>query len=250
MEQRRKSIVEFVHREGAVSFASLKAAFPNVSEMTLRTDLKFLDQVNQIIRVYGGAKSVNYVVGTDDLLSRRSERNKDKKVQIAEKAAAVFQANTTIFLDSGSTVTELARRIPDQDCLVFTTGIDCACELAKRKQPIVHLLGGRLNRTSMCVTGVTPLTELERLHFDVAFLGISCYSQEAGFGCGSEEDCELKRAAIRRSARTVMLMDSAKIGLSSTYTVCGLDEVDTVISDGGVDRLFAEACETSGVQLL
>ena len=119
MEQRRKSIVEFVNREGAVSFASLKAAFPNVSEMTLRTDLKFLDQVNQIIRVYGGAKSVNYVVGTDDLLSRRSERNKDKKVQIAEKAAAVFQANTTIFLDSGSTVTELARRIPDQDCLVY-----------------------------------------------------------------------------------------------------------------------------------
>ena len=41
MEQRRKSIVEFVNREGAVSFASLKAAFPNVSEMTLRTDLKF-----------------------------------------------------------------------------------------------------------------------------------------------------------------------------------------------------------------
>lgn len=250
MEQRRKSIVEFVNREGAVSFSSLKAAFPNVSDMTLRTDLKFLDQANQLIRVYGGAKSVNYVVGTDDLISRRSERNKEKKIQIAEKAAGIFQANTTVFLDSGSTVTELAKRIPDQDCLIFTTGIDCACELAKRKQPIVHLLGGKLNRTSMCVTGVTPLMELERLHFDVAFLGISCYSREAGFGCGSEEDCELKKTAIRRSARTVMLMDSAKVGLSSTYSVCGLEEIDTVISDGGVDRQFVEACEKSGVRLL
>ena len=250
MEQRRKNIVEFVNREGAVSFSSLKAAFPNVSEMTLRTDLKFLDQANQLIRVYGGAKSVNYVVGTDDLISRRSERNKEKKIQIAEKAAAIFQTNTSVFLDSGSTVTELARRIPDQDFLIFTTGIDCACELAKLKTPIVHLLGGRLNRSSMCVAGVTPLLELERLHFDVAFLGISCFSAGAGFGCGSEEDCELKKTAIRRAEQVVVLMDSAKIGLSSTYSVCGLGDVDTVISDDAVDESFRIECEKYGVRLL
>lgn len=250
MEQRRKSIVEFVNREGAVSFSSLKTAFPNVSEMTLRTDLKFLDQSNQLIRVYGGAKSVNYVVGTDDLISRRSERNKDKKVQIAGKAAAILQTNTSVFLDSGSTVTELARHMPDQDLLVFTTGIDCACELAKLKMPIVHLLGGRLNRASMCVAGVTPLLEMERLHFDVAFLGISCFSMEAGFGCGSEEDCELKKAVIRRAERTVVLMDSAKIGLSSTYSVCALQDVDTVISDDAVDESFRVECGKYGVRLL
>lgn len=250
MEQRRKSIVDFVNQEGAVSFASLKAAFPHVSDMTLRTDLKFLDRANQLIRVYGGAKSVNYVVGTDDLISRRSERNKEKKIQIAEKAVQILQPNTAVFLDSGSTVTELARRIPDQDFLIFTTGIDCAYELAKRKTPILHLLGGRLNRSSMCVTGVTPLLELERLHFDIAFLGISCYNMESGFGCGSEEDCELKRAAIRRAERVVMLMDSAKTGLSNIYSVCTLNDVDVVVSDDAVEDAFQAECKKHGVCLL
>lgn len=250
MEERRKSMVEFINQEGAASFTSLKAAFPNVSEMTLRTDLKVLDQANQIIRVYGGAKSVNYVVGTDDLISRRAERNREKKLQIAEKAATLLQSNTTVFLDSGSTVTELSRHFSNQDFLIFTTGIDCAYALAIRETPIVHLLGGRLNRSSMCVTGIAPLLEAERLHFDVAFLGISCYSPEMGFSCGSEEDCELKRAVIRRSDRVVMLMDSAKIGLSSTYSVCALKDIDTVVSDGEVDEAFRMACKEHCVQLL
>lgn len=250
MEQRRKSIVELINREGAVSFASLKAAFPNVSEMTLRTDLKFLDQSNQIIRVFGGAKSVNYVVGTDDLISRRTERNKEKKRVIAEKALQLLQPNTSLFLDSGSTITQLSRRIPDQDFLIFTTGLNCIFELSHLKHPILHMLGGKLNRSSMCVTGVTPLQELARLHFDMAFLGTNGYSAESGFCCGSEEDCEMKSSVIRRADRVVVLMDSAKYGLSSTYTVCGLKDVDIVVSDDGISQDFAAECAKLNVSLL
>ena len=250
MEQRRKKIVELINQEGAVSFASLKAAFPNVSEMTLRTDLKLLDQTNQIIRVFGGAKSVNYVVGTDDLISRRNERNKEKKRLIAEKAMQLIQPNTALFLDSGSTVTEFSRHIPDEKLLIFTTGIDCITELARLKRPIVNLLGGRLNRSSMCVSGVKPLRELEQLRFAVAFLGTNGYSPECGFCCGSEEDCELKSAVIRHANRVVMLMDSAKYGLSSTYTVCGLKDVHTVVSDDSISPDFAAECASCGVTLL
>ena len=72
MEQRRNQIVELVNRKGSISFAQLKEAFPSVSEMTLRTDLKALDEARRVVRVHGGVKSVEQVVGTDDLLSRRS----------------------------------------------------------------------------------------------------------------------------------------------------------------------------------
>ena len=66
MEQRRNAIVELVNREGSLSFVQLKEAFPSVSEMTLRTDLKALDQARRVVRVHGGVKSVEVVVGTDD----------------------------------------------------------------------------------------------------------------------------------------------------------------------------------------
>ena len=79
MQERRQKIVEFVNRLGTVSFAQLKAAFPEVSEMTLRTDLKALDEERRLVRVHGGAKSVEVVVGTDDFLLRRSLRAAPEK---------------------------------------------------------------------------------------------------------------------------------------------------------------------------
>lgn len=117
MEQRRNQIVELVNRKGSISFAQLKEAFPSVSEMTLRTDLKALDEARRVVRVHGGVKSVEQVVGTDDLLSRRSARNAEAKQIIAEKATALLRPNTTLFLDSGSTATAVARCIPDQTVL-------------------------------------------------------------------------------------------------------------------------------------
>ena len=161
MEQRRNQIVELVNRKGSISFAQLKEAFPSVSEMTLRTDLKALDEARRVVRVHGGVKSVEQVVGTDDLLSRRSARNAEAKQLIAEKAAALLRPNTTLFLDSGSTTTAVARCIPDQPMLIYTSGLSCAMELAKLEKPHVSLPGGSLNRFSMSVCGTQSVQTLE-----------------------------------------------------------------------------------------
>ena len=94
----------------APSWRLPKEAFPSVSEMTLRTDLKALDQARRVVRVHGGVKSVEVVVGTDDQFGRRTARNAAEKQIIAEKAATLLRPNTTVFLDSGSTATAVARR--------------------------------------------------------------------------------------------------------------------------------------------
>ena len=75
METRRNAIVDLINENGTVSFSQLKDAFPNVSEMTLRTDLKLLDEARRILRIHGGAKSVQVLIGTDDFLGRKSVRN-------------------------------------------------------------------------------------------------------------------------------------------------------------------------------
>ena len=86
MEMRRNAIAELVNKHGTVSFSQIKEQFPNVSEMTLRTDLKALDAAKEIVRIHGGAKSVQLVIGTDDYLTRRSVRNIQAKQEIAKKA--------------------------------------------------------------------------------------------------------------------------------------------------------------------
>ena len=94
MEMRRNAIAELVNKHGTVSFSQIKEQFPNVSEMTLRTDLKALDAAKEIVRIHGGAKSVQLVIGTDDYLTRRSVRNIQAKQEIAKKAKQLILPDT------------------------------------------------------------------------------------------------------------------------------------------------------------
>ena len=250
MEQRRNAIVELVNREGSLSFVQLKEAFPSVSEMTLRTDLKALDQARRVVRVHGGVKSVEVVVGTDDQFGRRTARNASEKQIIAEKAAALLRPNTTVFLDSGSTATAVARCVPDEPMLIFTSGLTCAIELARLEKPKVSIPGGTLNRFSHSVCGVRGIQELEGVHFDLLLLGVTSYSPETGFACGVEEEALLKQTVLHRAEHVAVLLDSSKIDRRSTFRICGLDEVDTVISDGRLLPEFLSACENAGVKVL
>ena len=247
MENRRNTIVELVNSKGNISFAQLKEAFPQVSEMTLRTDLKALDQGHRIVRVHGGAKSVNVVIGTDGLLGHRAARNTDAKELIAQKAAALLRPNTTFYLDSGSTTTALARQIPDESFLIFTNGISCVTELARLKTPRVTVPGGVLNRYSMSICGIQSIQEVEKINFDQMFLGVTSYHDGIGFSCGVAEESALKRAVMNRSEQVIVLMDSSKIGLKSTYTICDLSDVDIVVSDGNLPESFLEACQRHNV---
>ena len=89
MEIRRNAIVELVNKYGTVSFSQIKEQFSNVSEMTLRTDLKALDEAKEIVRIHGGAKSVQLVIGTDDYLTIRAVRNIQAK---QEKSFEAYSA--------------------------------------------------------------------------------------------------------------------------------------------------------------
>ena len=250
MEQRRNTTVELVNQSGNISFAQLKKKIPQISEMTLRTDLKALDEAKRIVRVHGGAKSVDVVIGTDDMLSRRSVRNIEAKQLITQKALQLIRKDTTLFLDSGSTTTMLAACMPDQSNLIFTNSLTCAVELGRLVNPEIHVLGGTMNRYSMSVCGIHTLEDVQRINFDQAFMGVTTYCEQTGFNCGVDEEAMLKRTVIRQAEQTIILMDSSKVGVKSTYAICGLDEVDIIISDDNLSEEFLEECRKYHVQVI
>ena len=250
METRRNAIVDLINENGTVSFSQLKDAFPNVSEMTLRTDLKLLDEARRILRIHGGAKSVQVLIGTDDFLGRKSVRNISQKQKIAEKALTLLRPNTTVYLDSGSTTTLFARQFPDQSNLIYTTGLSCATELSNLSKPAVMLPGGKLNRYSQSVFGFSAIKELESVNFHQAFLGITGYHTDAGFSCGIRDEAILKQTAARQSDQVIVLMDSSKLGLKCSFNICGLKDIDIVVSDGNLPEDFLEECRKFQVEVL
>ena len=249
VESRRGAIVALINDKGEVTFAQLKEAFPNVSDMTLRTDLKNLDDSKRIVRIHGGARSVEVVVGTDDFMSRRSIRNVDAKKTIVMKAKEMIGQGTSVFLDSGSTTTMLAAELDDQSNLIVTSSISCAMELARLEKPKVMVPGGSLNRYSLSVCGAQGIRELQQMTFDLAFIGVTTYDEASGFACNVYEESLLKQTVINKAHKSIVLMDSTKIGKHSTFTFGTLKDIDAVISDGGLPESFLAACRENDVEV-
>lgn len=206
-QMRRYNVTEFINERGSVSFDELQRHFPSVSDMTLRTDLKELAERGEIIRVRGGARSINTSTHASDLYFRRLQRNVDKKDQIAQKAEHYLREqldknpNLSIYLGSGSTITDIANHFPDEWCTVFTSSISCAYALSALKKPTVTVCGGTLNRFNCCCDSPLNLAYLERINFDIMFLAVAGYSDVEGFTCVKEIMDETLGSIIKRSKK-------------------------------------------------
>ena len=250
MEERRNAIVSFVNEKGNITFSQLKEEFPDVSEMTLRTDLKTLDAENRIVRVHGGAKSVDIVLGTDDLFGRRTVRNVEAKQEIVRKALEFVRPNTTIFLDSGSTTTMLAENWPDQPNFIFTNSLTCAMALSKLKQPKVFMPSGELNEFSLSLCGLETIESLKRISFDTVFIGVTSYDTSNGMSCGVLAETQMKRILLEQDATRIILMDTSKIGKKSTFQIGGLENVDVVITEDPSNEILKQDCIDFEVELI
>ena len=249
MDERRDAIVALINEKSNITFAELKKRFPQVSDMTIRTDLKALDEAKRIVRVHGGAKSVEQVIGNDDLLGKRAVRNVEAKQLIAEKAIKLVRPNTTVFIDSGSTTTLMANLFPDVQCVIFTNSLSCGIELSKLTKARVYMVGGLLNRNSLSVVGYSALKEMDPVNYDMAFLGATSYDDQLGFTCESAEDNAIKRMAISKSVQNIILMDASKLGRRGSFTIGQLNEVTDVVMDENVPYDFRQSCVRNNVML-
>ena len=88
------------------------------------------------------------------------------------------------------------------------------------------------------------------MNFHQTFLGVTNYTQQTGFTCGNNEEAVLKRTALEQAEQVIVLMDSSKVGVKGTYSICGLEDVDIVVSDGHLPKEFQAECERQNVTIL
>ena len=253
---RRNNITEYINLMGSVSFEDLHQHFPMVSDMTLRTDLKELDALGQIVRVRGGARSIDSNTQASDLYFKRMQSNSDKKLQIALKAEKYLRSqldkspNLTIYLGSGSTATEIAKHFPDEWCTIVTSSISAAYALAALKKPTVVVNGGTLNRFNCCCDSASNLAYMERVNFDIMFLAVAGYSEQAGFTCVKEVMDETLGIIMRNSKKIIIPIDSSKIGITYPITHARLEDVDIIISDDNISEESVRHFSDNGVTVL
>lgn len=250
MEKRRLKILDLVNSQGELSFCDLKSYFPEVSEVTLRKDLKYLDSSQQLVRVHGGVKSLPAAIGKVDNLFTRSAKHHDEKKQIAEKAAVLLKSHASIFIAAGSTCAEFATQLPvDKSLTVFTDGIMTALELSRKDGVEGNIIGGTINRQDVRAAGQRAFEEIQSLRFDYAFIGADGFSPERGFVCCSLHSYALYKTLLAVSEKVVVLMDSSKVNAKKAARNIPTGEIYAVISDNDLSEEVITVMKKAGVEV-
>lgn len=250
MKKRRQAVADMVNQLGEVTLAQLKAAFPDVSEVTLRTDLRALDKERQIVRIHGGARSISTVAGnTNDFFSRSNLHAAEKK-QIAEKAATLIQPYDSIFISAGSTCAELARALPSCPLFVFTDNIGALVEIPRHSEIISEVFGGRFDYNTMRVYGVSIAQAIESIHFHTTFIGTSGFHPKYGFGYLSLDMTDSLNKIIDHSEKVVILMDSSKVNYTSFPRILSMEKADIVVTDDQIEKETVSVLKAKGITVI
>lgn len=249
--KRRDVIKDMLGAKGEVFLKDLEAMFPDCSSMTLRRDLKFFEDEGLVKRTRGGAVALSRLsMAAEDIYSRRALENTAAKTLIAQKAAAYVESGRSLYLDSGTTLMIFAKQIPDDFVSLLTSGPNIALELIKKTKPNVMLIGGQLSRNTISVSGANASGFLSAVNIDTAFMAASGFSLQNGFTSGTYSECELKQQILRRASKVIMLMDSTKVDKSLPYTFGSLDDIDVLVSDGGLPPEIVKAAAQAGAEVV
>ncbi len=248
---RRESINQYIQSRGEIRFKDLEQRYGDVSSMTLRRDLEYLERQGRIVRIRGGAKSLAQLsMIKEAVYTQRQAANTDAKIAIAEKAVNLLSPGRSIYIDSGTTCMCFAQRLPDQGLFVLTPAPNIALELVKNINIKINLTGGQLNRETLTLSGFNAVDYVKTLNIDLAFIAASALSLQNGFSCGDYFEAELKRLIIRKARLVVVLMDSSKLNSSMPYTFARLQNLYALVSDKPLPYEYEKAARQAHVLLV
>jgi DeoR/GlpR family transcriptional regulator of sugar metabolism len=248
-EQRRLKILELLQEEGSARVSYLSKTF-GVSEPTIRQDLEKLEKEGYIIREHGGAflKGISQQV---DSLSLQHQENMDKKSRIGKKAAEFIQDWDSIILDSGSTVTEMAKNLTERQHLtIITNALNIALLIGSHPSIELLVTGGEFKAPTLSLTGEKAASFFYQLHVDKLFLATAGISWKAGLTYPGLSDLPVKQAMIDSASEVYLLADSTKIGTAAFASLGSLNLINYFITDDGISDKDTRLLEQKGVDVI
>ncbi|RLL46981.1 DeoR/GlpR transcriptional regulator [Oceanobacillus piezotolerans] len=200
----------------------------NVSEITVRRDIKQLEEKGFIELKYGGLATIIDTT-KETSMNNRKIRYVHEKTYIADIAVSLIEEGDIVFIDSGSTTQLMFERYPDIESSVFTNGLSNA-NVALERQMNVTVIGGDLKRETMAMVGPLAIEAISKIHFDKVFLGTNALDAEHGIMNADQNESLLKSWSIKHSREAFVLADSSKFNQVSPYKFAEIDDV-TVITD-------------------
>lgn len=246
ISERHQQILQKLKETGYVNVKELSIEM-NVSEVTIRKDLKLLEDKNLLFRTHGGGSKANPYIN-DRPISEKEALNADEKSKIAKMAATMISNNDSIIIASGTTMLALARAIsPEKHLTVITSALNVALELSRHTNMDVLQLGGQIRQNSSSVIGPYAEQILDDVSCSILFLGVDGIDPTMGLTTTSLTEARLNQKMIEVAQTTVVLADSSKFGRRGLGRICALDQIQHIITDDGLSTSVVKLLEDKGI---
>ncbi|WP_181308671.1 DeoR/GlpR family DNA-binding transcription regulator [Rufibacter sp. XAAS-G3-1] len=248
--ERHQHIITKLQHKGQVNVLDLCDEL-SVSSVTIRKDLKLLEDKGLLFRTHGGATQNNpYTI--DRPVNEKEHIQINEKNRIGMASAKLIEPNDSILIASGTTVLALAKNIQPhllKTLTVITSALNVAQELLRYPEVEVMQLGGILRRSSSSVIGPYAESILADFSCSKLFLGVDGIDLEFGLTTTNVMEAHLNRQMINVSQKTIVLADSSKFGKRGFGRICGFEEIDEIITDKGISEHTSKTLQGMGVKV-
>lgn len=247
--ERREEILRILKEKRAVSVEELAGRL-FIGPATIRRDLDTLQRQRLLRRTHGGAVLLEGLDAEIPLTVREGERSQEKQ-RIGQLAAALVRDGDSVILDSSSTTYSMIPHLKARENLMcITNGAKTAPALGALPHARIYCTGGRLRENSLSFVGEQARRAIGDYHVETLFFSCRGITREHGAMDSSDEEAELRRAMIAISRRVVLLCDGSKFDQTAFYHVCGLEELDCIVTDRQPDGQWMDFLHERGVQVI
>ena len=220
----------------------------NVSDDTIRRDIKELASEGKLLKVHGGALTTSqhlYYFQEDKIYDH------DKKLTISKKALELIEDNDVLIIGGGTTNLELVSILPPElGVTIFTYSLPVAMRLSDHPKINVIMFGGKVMKRAQVTIGLDMIQYISTIRADMCFMGASGLDLDVGLMEIDWEVSQLKKAIVKVSDKVVILSTSEKIDTKQRFLVSGLDKIDTLITEVDPNSSFLQGYRKRGVRLL
>ena len=246
-EERQQYILDKLHRDGKVVAVDLCEAL-NVSEDTIRRDLRELADAGMIQRVHGGALLRSPIVPS---FTVRQQQQPEIKAALARAAAGLVQSGQMVMLFGGTTTLQLARSLPyDLQATIVTNSPSVMLALADYPNVDVIGLGGKLLKAELNTSGAQTIEDLQRYRFDLCVLGVCSLHPDIGISMLQHEETYVLRAAINCSADAVAIAPADRLDTAAPYVVGSLQLLTHLVTESTVPDSLLTPYQHLGITVI
>ena len=244
MNDRHNNILRLLSKDHETSVKILTEAL-NVSAVTIRQDLNFLEKEGLLRRIHGGA-----VLKDADDIANRLGVDYEIKLKIAKKAADFVSPGETVLIESGSVNALLARELVKKGQInILTTNIYIARQFRKNEDAKIILLGGIYQHQSESMVGKITKICIDNINFSKAFIGIDGFTKESEFTSRDFFRAEISTHIIQKCKDVFIVSDSGKFGKVAITNICSPSEINHVVTDKDLSDQYILLLQSHGVEV-